>query len=86
MLIYSKLHSSGQTGAMWGSGNLSLLYHLVCECACVCVCVCKRDPVREACGSSVPFCFSDITTAELSGIYQLASSSHFSCGETLLVT
>ena len=40
MLIYSKLHSSGQTAAMWGFGNLSLLYHLVCECACVCVCVC----------------------------------------------
>ena len=42
--------------------------------------------MREACGSSLPFCFSDITRAELSGIYQLASSSHFSCGESLLVT
>ena len=51
----------------------------------MCVCGgdgCKRDPVREACGSLLPFCFSDITRAELSGIYQLASSSHFSCGET----
>lgn len=84
MLIYSKLHNSGQIGAMWGSGNLSLLYHLVCECAYVCVCV--RGTLREACGSLLPFCFSDITRAELSGIYQLASSSHFSCGETLQVT
>ena len=84
MLIYSKLHSSGQTAAMWGFGKLSILYHLVC--VCVCVCVCKRDAVREACGSSLPFCFSDITRAELSEIYQLASSSRFSCGESLLVT